>query len=76
MASDATDALLHLMARGLKTIHLLPYHNLGVSKAREAGLEQETFETPPDEVLDQARALLRQMGLQVEIMGRDEEENP
>lgn len=63
-----------MTARGLKTVHLLPYHNMGISKAREAGLEQREFETPPDEVLEQGRDLLRELGLQVEIMGRDDEE--
>lgn len=57
---------------GLETVHLLPYHRMGLSKAREAGLEQPAFETPPDSVLEQARERLRQHRLHVEIMGREE----
>ena len=57
---------------GLKTVHLLPYHNMGLGKAREAGLEQTAFETPPDETLEQARALLSSQGLRVTVMGHED----
>jgi len=57
---------------GLRTIHLLPYHSMGVSKARQAGLEQETFSTPPDDVLARSRAQLAARGLQVKVMGHED----
>lgn len=67
--SSLRDELLSLH---LREVHLLPYHNMGVGKAREAGLEQETFETPSDEVLEQSRALLQAAGLHVTVMGHEE----
>lgn len=60
--------------RGLKHVNLLPYHNMGLSKAREAGLEQKEFETPSDEVLEQGRQILLGFGLQVEVMGHEDDD--
>lgn len=57
---------------GLETVHLLPYHNMGIAKAREAGIQQETFETPPDETLEAAKDLLTAAGLRVTIMGHQD----
>lgn len=55
----------------LRTIHLLPYHDMGIAKAREMGIEQKRFETPSDEVLEAAAKLLRSYGLTAEIMGKE-----
>lgn len=63
------DEMLEL---GLSTVNLLPYHNMGLGKAREAGLSQEEFETPSDEILEEARQLLASAGLQVTVMGRED----
>lgn len=63
------DCMLRL---GLREVHILPYHNMGLSKAREAGLEQEEFETPSDEILDRNRNILEEAGLHVTVMGREE----
>lgn len=57
---------------GLQSVHLLPYHSLGVSKAREAGRTQQTFETPSDELLEQRRTLLQSYGLHVSVLGHEE----
>lgn len=62
----------YMVQLGLHEVHLLPYHNMGLSKAREAGLVQEEFETPPDDVLERNRAILAAAGLKVIVMGREE----
>ena len=62
----------YMEALGLKRVDLLPYHQMGLSKAREAGLVQEAFETPPDEVLETLRGLLADRGLQVVVMGHED----
>ena len=50
-------------------VTLLPYHSLGVSKARHIGGSQESFEAPPPEAVEQIRTLFEQAGLQAEISG-------
>lgn len=62
----------YMLRLGLREINILPYHNMGIGKAREAGLEQEEFETPPDDVLEQARELFKAAGLQVTVMGHED----
>lgn len=57
----------------LREVHILPYHNMGVSKAREAGMIQEEFSTPSDETLSAAKNLLETYGLHVTIAGREGE---
>ncbi len=61
-----------LTARGLYVANLLPYHNMGIGKAREAGMVQEEFATPPDDVLRRAAGQLRDGGIQVTIMGHED----
>ena len=62
----------YMLSLGLDTVNLLPYHNMGIGKAREAGIVQEEFETPPDEVLEAARKILSDAGLHVTVMGHEE----
>ena len=38
---------------GLKTVNLLPYHNLGISKQRNVGGEQEQFQKPSEEHMNE-----------------------
>lgn len=59
-------------ALGLETVHLLPYHKMGVSKAREAGRQQREFETPSDETLEAAKKILTDAGLAVTVMGHED----
>lgn len=67
--SALRDELLRLR---LQEVNLLPYHNMGVGKAREAGIWQETFETPSDELLEAARSVLADAGLHVVVMGHED----
>lgn len=57
---------------GLGSVHLLPYHNMGVGKARQAGIVQDEFETPDDETLEKARELLSEAGIDVTVMGHED----
>lgn len=55
---------------GIERVTILPYHDLGISKAANAGRSQERFLTPPEEKLTQIADLLTGMGLGTEILGR------
>jgi pyruvate formate lyase activating enzyme len=43
-------------ARNLRRVTLLPYHSLGVDKARSIGVKQELFAPPDEERLDMLKA--------------------
>lgn len=58
-----------MIETGLKCIHLLPYHSMGISKAREMGITQQKYETPSAEHLEIVRALFRNNDILAEIMG-------
>ena len=62
----------YMLRLGLTEINLLPYHNMGIGKAVQADLEQEEFETPPDEILEEARGLFQAAGLHVAVMGHED----
>lgn len=71
--TDNITALRDEMLRlGLQEVNLLPYHNMGIGKGREAGIQQEEFETPSDETLEAARTLLESAGLHVAVMGHED----
>lgn len=57
---------------GIKHVSLIPYHEMGVSKARHIGKDEKTFSPPSDEKLDEIRKLYESKGIKVEIVGRDE----
>lgn len=58
-------------AHNLKTVTLLPYHNLGVSKKRHIGEMPTTFQAPLDNRIDAIKALFEnEAGMTVEILGR------
>ena len=65
MARTADFYRLHRIPR----VTLLPYHSLGVSKARHIGSRQERFEAPPPERVEAIRKLFEESGLQAEISG-------
>jgi len=56
---------------GIKKVTLLPYHDLGVSKKRHIGGEQQVFSAPTDEYIDKIFAYFQEeAGMEVEILGR------
>lgn len=56
---------------GIKTVNLLPYHSLGMSKERNVGGCQEEFEQPSEERINEIEGYFRnQLHLEVEILGR------
>jgi pyruvate formate lyase activating enzyme len=55
--------------RSVKGIDVLPYHKLGVEKARRLDKGAKVFETPSDEVLSQALKSIEGYGLEVKIGG-------
>lgn len=57
----------------LKTIHILPYHSMGIAKAREIGIMQEPFETPSDERLEEVQNFFESRKMHVVVMGKEEE---
>ena len=50
-------------------VTLLPYHSLGVSKARHVGSCQERFEAPPEELLEEFCGIFEVAGVHAEISG-------
>lgn len=65
----AVCSLMHRLH--LKNVDGLPYHPLGVAKARNAGRSAIEFETPTDGHLDQIFAWFREENLFIRIMGRE-----
>lgn len=53
----------------VRKVSLLGYHEMGVSKARNAGIEYTTFEAPSHERMEEIRALFDKAGIDVEISG-------
>lgn len=53
----------------IRRVSLLGYHEMGVAKARNAGLEFTTFEAPAQERMEEIRELFRSAGIDVEISG-------
>lgn len=54
----------------IRRVTLLPYHNLGVSKKRNIGGEQETFMQPADEYVQKIKEYFqKEAGMTVEIQG-------
>lgn len=56
---------------GLKRVCLLPYHNLGISKARNLGNVQEQFRQPSENRIAEIESYFREaLHLDVDILGR------
>ena len=55
----------------LRTVNLIPYHELGTGKSRSLGQIPITYETPAEEHLDEIAALFEERGLYPTVMGRD-----
>ncbi len=63
----ASVALLEELA--IRKVSLLGYHEMGVSKARNAGLEFKTFEAPSEARMQEIRAQFCNAGIDAEISG-------
>lgn len=61
-----------MLENRLTQLNLLPYHNMGISKGREAHIYQQEFETPSDAILHNAKDFFEKKGIFVQIMGREE----
>jgi len=67
-----TDTLALIQSLGLRSVTLLPYHDLGVTKLQNLGGTPERFTAPSKERTEQIAALFRQRGnITVEIPGID-----
>ncbi|MBQ0078622.1 MAG: glycyl-radical enzyme activating protein [Eubacterium sp.] len=56
---------------GISRVNLLPYHSLGMSKERNVGGQQEEFQEPSEERLNEIEKYFAdECGLTVEIFGR------
>ena len=64
---QAAAALLEELA--VKKVSLLGYHEMGVSKARHAGLEFDSFEAPSHERMEEISEMYRSAGIDAEISG-------
>ncbi|MFP3153950.1 glycyl-radical enzyme activating protein [Lachnospiraceae bacterium ZAX-1] len=53
----------------LKKIQLIPYHSMGISKARQQGQDQPKFETPTDHTLHHIQHIFKEFHIHAEIMG-------
>ena len=53
----------------IRRVTLLPYHSLGVSKAKHVGSCQERFEAPPEELLEEYRRVFEAVGMDAVISG-------
>lgn len=53
---------------GIKTVHLLPYHLLGVSKYKSLFREYSVFERPDNGKLEEIAVLFRKKGVDVSIL--------
>lgn len=67
---DVNSAAELLRELGLTKLTLLPYHDLGVSKKRHIGGEQTVFAPPAEERLDEIIKIMKEAGVNVEILGR------
>ena len=69
---ENTDALCEFMKQhSLKTVNFLPYHSMGISKAREVDIIQEKYAEPSEDILAYARRKFEKNGINVTIMGKE-----
>lgn len=71
-AENARAVIDFIKPLGLRRVDILPYHNMGISKAREAGISQKEFETPSDDILERNRKIYEDAGFTVTVMGHEE----
>lgn len=55
----------------IRKLTLLPYHNLGITKKKNIGGKQISFQTPSDTFMDQLKEIFeKEAGMEVEILGK------
>lgn len=55
----------------IKQVSLIPYHEMGISKARHIGRCENKFSPPSDERLEEIKRIYEEKGINVEIVGRN-----
>ena len=70
-AENARAVIDFIKPLGLRRVDILPYHNMGISKAREAGISQKEFETPSNDILERNRKIYEDAGFSVTVMGHE-----
>lgn len=67
--NDIDDAINVISGFKLNRVELIPYHSLGVGKAKRMGVEQPSFCTPSDEWLMELRVRFENHNIKTSIMG-------
>lgn len=67
-----TKTLEFYVENGINKVSLIPYHEMGISKATHIGRYEKTFAPPSDEKLDKIKRMYEKNGINVEIVGRSE----
>lgn len=65
---EAADLMCEL---GVNRVSLLGYHEMGIAKARNTGMEYARFEAPETKHMEELKAYLESRNLQAEISGFD-----
>lgn len=69
---ENTDALCDFMIKhNLHIVNFLPYHSMGISKAREVNIVQEEYAEPSAETSNNVRKKFEENGINVTIMGKE-----
>lgn len=55
--------------KNIRRINILPYHRLGVDKAKRLGKQIRIFAKPTDRMLDQSLRLIKSYGFDVNVVG-------
>lgn len=71
-STENTDALCKFMKKhGLDTVNFLPYHSMGISKAKEVDIIQDKYEEPSEDTLAHVRKKFEENNIKVTIMGKE-----
>ena len=69
--SHAEAAASLLASLGIRKATLLPYHNLGISKARNVGMDIREFSPPASEKTEKLSAVYNSAGIDTAILGKE-----